>query len=369
MSVADRHTVCLSTQRVSKRVNADPREQHPGDGSIRKIVKRERQSLDCKLIEFLRDEITLLIESPCDCPVSLIRLHNLLDRMRYHFGPDPQNPCFVRFLRISLKSLNFRVCLLLMRKHYVRLDSLIVDCNVVPDYLFLLFFYAMNRVPDVTGFARFDSSDFMSLVQLLLPVTNVNAYYPSYGMTLADLLVDCIASDVGPHAGGKKPCSQMSVCAEVTLDMLLAQPEFDIRKVINCIRRHANERHAIQRAIDGHKFRVASKLLSKTRGINVNSLIDVTRVVVFTESASALFKSLYFAGFKFESGFCESLLQQQLMNGEEDVARDFCLWLKRMQTRVTPLKVQAWNSLKSHSDQEFLQELTDSLVLPDDVTL
>ena len=334
--------------------------------SMQKLMTRERQSLNCKLIEFLRDEIILLIESPAETDVSLIRLYNLLRRMQYHFGPDPKNPCFIRFLRISLKNLNYRVSLHLISNGYIRLDSLIVDTSIVPDYLFLLFFYAKNaKTFSAKGHhvRSLDSASLMRVVNQLLPVSNMGAYYEFYGLSLVDLLVECTESEVLIR-DCQKSCAHLAICAEITLDTILSQPQFDLKKVVHQCH---GKKNPIQRAIDDHKFLLANKLFQKVRNMNSNSIISICNIAIFTDATAALLKSLYSAGFKFEEGFRESF-KDQIIHGSDELAQ-FCEWLKCAQCRVSPLRVQAWNALKNHSDEDLLQEVTDTFLLPEEFTL
>jgi hypothetical protein len=260
--------------------------------------------------------------------------------------------------------MNYKACLLLMSKGYVQLDSLIVDTNDVPDYLFLLFFYARNCSQKEPTTRQLDSANLINIVQRLMPMTHVNAYYEFYGSSLVDLLVDCIASEV-LTSGCLKSSSGLSVCAEITLDMVMSHPDFDLKSVI---RSCPPGKNPIQRAIDDHKFLVANKLLQEVRrSMNLNAIIKTDSIAIFTESTSTLFKTMYLSGFKFDAGFAESLKEQILLCSDE--MTEFLTWLKCMQSRVSPLSLQAWNCLKNHSDENILQEVTEAFLLPNEFTM
>ena len=383
----------------SVKVESDshPIKTHYNQSSSKVMRSITSKRLDCNLIEYLRDEIVRIITindskesdsrhhehfvnhvssystSYTSSSSSLheplfIRLINLLDRMRYHFGPDPINPCFKRFFRIAIKSCSYRVALYLIQ-NYINIDSLVNHFNYsTPDYLFLLFFYAKHSPSSGNSFkSRGEFGSFLNLVKLLIPISNVNGFYSCYNMSLIELIINCMDCDeVKNH-------TKIGVASEITFYYMLTYCSnvFDVNMTVTRAQYNFCPNiiicNPLQVALNEGKFRAATKLIQANCNVISIDLNDV----LFTGSSTNFicYKHLYYAGYKFPM---ENVFRQtygDLYEGDPTFEL-FCAWLKERQKKIPCLSVLTWNAIKRFEPRTdlLLKSLKEILSLPDSFT-
>lgn len=352
------------------------------------ITPVQGRNVERGLIEYLRDEIERIIlanTSQLADELVLIRLHSLLERMVKHFGPDPVNPCFMRFLRISMKEFNYKTALYLIQSGYVKITSL-ADAQVRPDLLFLLLFYCRNHSSLLTSSSLtfpvefnpqsnstisspnsppIDGNSLLVLIQMLLPYSDINSYQSSHMASLLDLLVDLCESEVLDASSSNTDRRTLSVCAEITLDLIIKGSRLDIPLLIHSSNGRCNP---IQRAVDSQKFTLALNLVKTTTSqCDINKLIHFPSLFIFTESAYHLLEFLYLSGFNFPptSDLAVSL-QDQVLADPNGLVKQFVTWLGERRRHPLALRALAWNVVKKHdivSSQELLSHYVLSLDL------
>ena len=353
------------------------------------ITSVQPRNVERGLIEYLRDEIERIIlanTSQLADELVLIRLHSLLERMVKHFGPDPVNPCFMRFLRISMKKFNYKTALYLIQSGYVKMTSL-SDAQVRPDLLFLLLFYCRNHSSLLTSSSlsfpvefhpesnqssissanspAIEGNSLLVLIQMLLPYSDVNTYQSSHMASLLDLLVDLCESEVLDISSSNTDRRTLSVCAEITLDLIIKRSLLNIPLLIHSSNGRCNP---IQRAIDSQKFTLALKLIRTTTSqCDINKVIHFPSLFIFTESALELMKLLYLSGLKMPSTVeLADTLKEQVLADPNGLVNRFIEWLQERRRHPLALRALSWNVIREHeiiSSQELLSHYVLSVDL------
>lgn len=277
-------------------------------------------------LNYLNDEVLrLIVESREDGHfnhVTAVRFAQLLTQVKVHFGPDPENPCFRRYLRQCLKYLNHKVALMLINEGYVTCDHLI---DYQPDFLFLLFYYVLENRQQFTT----DPGEFLELVKKLEKCSSINCYVISHWKSTLELIINCVDSDIA------KSKTLLGTSALLAFDYVTKLEHFDAN-----LNGQQEARSPLQVALDETKYQLANVLIRKGACANHIRLDDV----IFTRSCRKTLQLLYEAGCPFPSA---KELRNHWALFEDDPYLDvFLRWLTKQQRGVLPLTCLAWRQLR-----------------------
>ena len=296
---------------------------------------------------FLNEEINRIIVETTDeshlNAVTTIRLVQLLTQMKVHFGPDPKNSCFRRYLRTSLKHLNHRIAIFLIKEKYVLADDL---RDLSPDYLFLLFDYAL----DMKSTFSTEPTDFLKLVKFFETCSTINSYYDPYRKSTLHLIINCLDSEVCKNR------TLLGDSAKLAFEYLTSLEHFS-PNLCNIVISNS----VLQAALDETKFAAAFVLIEK--GIVVNCIIFDN--ILFTRKCRRTLQLLYESGVQFPPA---KTLQQMWSLFEGDSCFEvFIKWLEKRQRGVQPLTCLAWRQLQTLlgiKAMSFYKDLSKQFQLP-----
>lgn len=350
-----------------------------GHASVSTESPVKRRNVERGLIEYLRDEIERIILTNTNQladELVMIRLHSLLERMVKHFGCDPVNPCFMRFLRIAMKQFNYKTCLYLIENDYVKLSSL-ADTNLRPDMLFLLLFYCRNHsslvhtslpvdyyckeslftsssttatscnVSSVNS-PPVDGTSLLLLIQLLLPYADVNCYQASHMSSILDLLVDLSESEILDTGTCNTDRKTLAACADIAVNLIIDRKQLDIPHLMASSDGLCNP---IQRAVDGHKFTLALKLIKTTckQCVNINKLFTMPSCIIVSPSLVDLFQFVYLLGYTLpDTETFARTLHRDTLADPSHLLDSFIHWLHERRQHPLPLRALAWNILRKN---------------------
>lgn len=396
---------------------------------LSKMAQQAAQST----LDYLNEEVLNLIQNNQinESNFILFRLQKLLEKFRVRFGDDPENAIFRKILRLSLKSMNFFLA------NYI-LDNFIKS-NLRPisaqtaDLLFLTMYYVKDQAkefhenlqtsaanlnnlirnrptfnyvhggpPNQANRAAFynlehfnpatnhtskfcDFSSFDKLVDKLIPHSNVNQFYLTYGTSLLAMVIENISStELNPTCKLTLKERLFQICYDklMRLDYLDVnvgyekymenlndddrQPnEVQVNRVKRTINLPGIKRISIlQQAVNDLKYDVAEQLVLKGARCDNLNIDDV----VFVKSTERLFKALYFAGYKFLPVNIFRLKYDQCIKDDE-CFESFCeQFLKVHQTKQLPLSCLCWVVLRrclGSKSNILLRFLSERMQLPD----
>lgn len=216
------------------------------------VVQKMAQQTAQSSFDYLNEEVLNLIQNNQinESNFILFRLQKLLEKLRLRFGEDPQNAIFRKLLRRALQSMNFFLANYIL-DNFIRSSLKPLQVEKTPDLLFLTMYYVrdqakefyenlqnntnnlnnllrnqrtafnyLNRSSSLDQFNPFsrtnaavihnlegnyshatghtakfcDFASFDRLIDKLIPHSNVNQYYVTYGTSLLALVIENISS-------------------------------------------------------------------------------------------------------------------------------------------------------------------------------
>lgn len=403
------------------------------------IVSKMAQQTAQSSFDYLNEEVLSLIQNNQinESNFILFRLQKLLEKLRLRFGEDPQNAIFRKLLRRALQSMNFFLANYIL-DNFIRSNLKPLNADKTPDLLFLTMYYVrdqakefyenlqnntnnlnnllrnqrtafnyLNRSSSLDQFNPFsrtnaglihslegnyshstghtskfcDFASFDKLIDKLIPHSNVNQYYLTYGTSLLALVIENISSSE------LNPACKLTLkerLFQIAYDKLMALDYLDVNvgyeqyveslgKInradleendannqtgqpnnphqnnpqTNPINQSGGRQPAKQRPINlprikrvsilqqcvgDLKYDVAERLVLKGARIDELNVDDV----VFVKSTERLFMALYFCGYRFLPANIFKLKYDQCIK-DDDCFERFCEFLKKHQTKQLPL--------------------------------
>lgn len=420
-----------------------------------KINKMALQTAQSSL-DYLNEEVLNLIQNNQinESNFMLFRLQKLMEKLRIRFGEDPENAIFRKLLRLSVKTMNFFV------SNYI-LDNFIKSnlrpiSDETPDLLFLTMYFIKDQAKEFyenlqnntnnlnnlirnrttfnylnpsslnnpfndrvifnlehhfnhqTGHtSKFcDFTSFSKLITKLIPHSNINQFYITYGTSLLALVVENISSsELNPTCKLTLKERLFQICYDklIELDYLDVNVGFDQyfenrQLQVNQDQKGINQQNLnhpndfqdnqinqeqsvqsyrrpilnlprikrisiLQQCINDLKYDVAEKLVLKGARIDDLNIDDV----VFVKSCEKFFKTLFCTGYRFLPANIFKLKYDQCIKDDACFDR-FCEFLKKHQTKQLPLSCLSWNVLRRHLGPKsglILEVLSEQMNLPD----
>ncbi|KAI1301541.1 hypothetical protein HDE_02979 [Halotydeus destructor] len=304
------------------------------------VINCTRQS-SAENYQYLIDETLLLIDNTVNNlnPVTKLRLTKLLNSNKVRYGPDTVNPSLRKFLRESFKCLNYEVALLILEK-YTTLNDL--KC-LEPDYLFLLFDYALEKSDKFTC----DPIVFLNIVQLLCLCSNVNGFSVCHRRSTIELIINSCDPDTCKQA------TPLGTCSRIAFDFIASQGNLDPDlSELNVLKGRCKLANPLQVALEQSKFEIAAILLKN--GATARNL-DITNVLFCRKAIQAL-QLLYQAGHQFPPA---KVLRREWSLFEGDLNLDiFIRWLEKRQRGVPLLLYISWTQIRKQIGAKSLDAYT-----------
>ena len=107
----------------------------------------------------------------------------------------------------------------------------------------------------------------------------------------------------------------------------------------------------IQRAVDGHKFTLALKLIKTTcqQCVNINKLLKMPSCLILSSSVVDLLQFIYLLGYTLpDTETVARTLHQDTLADPSDLLESFIKWLQERRQHPLPLRALAWNILRKN---------------------